>query len=196
MAILALTFTFRASAIQADAGVSFGNDNQPGYILLQSINDGLAQGQTLDYASKSVVDQALSAESNDLPTAAKTAMGKNTTISLDFVVAMYEQNDLFAVTKGLIESYPANVADVIALSVNLYPEYAQTAIDAAIITGEIDGNDALIAAISAGADPTTVSSATAAGPAAANAVAVAPIPLGAGVGSAGSGGGDSTASTN
>jgi hypothetical protein len=195
LASLLLFFTVNTSSQEALGGVYFGNVNQPGFVLHQSINERLLRGETLDFASKSVVDQALSFDSTDLPAATKLVMAKNTTISLAFIVAMVEQNDLFAVTKALVETYPGNASDVVALSVNLYPGYAQIAIDAAIITGEIEANDALIAAISAGADPTSVSAATAAGPATTT-VAAAPIPLGAGIGSAGSGGGDSTASNN
>jgi uncharacterized spore protein YtfJ len=61
------------------------------------------------------------------------------------------------------------------------------------MTGEMDSEQALLAAISAGADPTTVGEATAAGGPVLLTVAA---PVGVGIGAGGSGGGDPTASTN
>lgn len=189
-------FTLNVVAQDGQTVMLFGNDNQPGYLLHKDVVSMVDQGNTLDFSAKSVLDNVLAIESLVLPEGAKNAVASNSFISLSFITLMVEQNDLFNVTKTLIETYPANVSDIIGLSVSLYPDFAQVAVDAATITGEIEASDALIAAISAGADPTSVSAATAAGPTAATTVAAAPVPLGAGIGSAGSGGGDSTASNN
>jgi hypothetical protein len=188
-------FAFTAAAQNTTNILLFGNSNQPGYSLHQSTVDLVDQGQSVDFASRSVLYDALSDDSSTLSETAKNSLKLNNAISLGFISAMVEYNDLFMVTKTLIEAYPENASDIVGLSVSLYPEYAQLAIDAATITGEINAEDALIAAISAGADPANVSSATAAGPTGTTIVA-APVPLGAGIGSAGSGGGDSTASNN
>lgn len=188
-------FAFTATAQDTANILLFGNSNQPGYSLHQSTVDLIEQGQSVDFASRSVLYDAVSDGTSTLPDAAKTSLKLNNTISLGFISAMVEYNDLFMVTKTLIENYPASASEIVGLSVSLYPEYAQLAIDAATITGEINAEDALIAAISAGADPANVSSATASGPSA-GAIVAAPVPLGAGIGSAGSGGGDSTASNN
>ena len=105
---------------------------------------------------------------------------------------MVNSNKLSDTTKGSIETFPGDAANVVQLAVTLYPSFAQEVIDSAITTGEIEPNDALLAAIAAGADPTSVSSATAAG----GNVEVAGTPAGTGVGAGGAGGGDTTASTN
>jgi hypothetical protein len=188
-------FAFNVAAQDSANVLLFGNSNQPGYSLHQSTVSLVEQGQSVDFASRSVLYDAISDGTSTLSESAKTSLKSNNTISLGFISAMVEYNDLFMVTKTLIETYPESASDIVGLSVTLYPEYAQLAIDAATITGEINAEDALIAAISAGADPANVSSATAAGPTAGTIVA-APVPLGAGIGGAGSGGGDSTASNN
>jgi hypothetical protein len=78
------------------------------------------------------------------------------------------------------------------LGVVLYPDFAQEVLDAAVLTGIISPDDALIAALQAGANPASVSLATAAGPAVPQPIE----PIGVGIGGGGGGGGDPTASTN
>ena len=105
---------------------------------------------------------------------------------------MVRVNSLIDVSKTLIEENPDRVIEVITLGVVLYPDFAQEVLDGAALTGVITPDDALIAALQAGADPASVSLATASG-----AEVAAPIdPIGPGVGAGGTGGGDTTASTN
>lgn len=193
--VLVCLTAFNLTAQDAVNPILFGNANQPGYALHKSTVDLIDQGQSTELAVRTALYDALSADTIPLSEGVRTSLETNNEISLAFMSTMIEYNDLFMVTKTMIENYPSNASDIISLSVGLYPEYAQLAIDAATITGEINAEDALIAAISAGADPALVSSATAAGPTAAT-ITAAPVPLGAGIGSAGSGGGDSTASNN
>lgn len=194
--VSACLFAFSVAAQNTTSAVLFGNDDQPGYSLHESTLALIDLGQDVDFAARSILYDTLSLETSNLPQSAKLTLEANNAISIAFISYMVEYNDLFMVTKSLIESFPDDASEIVGLSVSLYPEFAQLAIDAATITGEISAEDALIAAISAGADPTLVSSATAAGPTGAAITAAPIVPLGAGIGGAGSGGGDSTASTN
>jgi hypothetical protein len=106
---------------------------------------------------------------------------------------MVTLNSVFEATKATIESAPESIVFIINLSIALYPDFAQEVINAAVMTGEMDSEQALLAAISAGADPTTVGEATAAGGPVLLALAA---PVGVGIGAGGTGGGDLTASTN
>jgi hypothetical protein len=168
--------------------IFFGDANQPGRGIHMAIAELVNSGVSLDEAVNQTITDITSEEGGSL----SAIVGLNQDISASFMRNMVSFNKLTDGTKSAIEEFPGNAADVVQLAVKLYPSFAQDVIDAAIISGEIEPNEALIAAISAGADPTTVSSATAAGAA----VAVAAAPAGAGVGAGGAGGGDTTASTN
>lgn len=171
----------------------FGNPQQPGYKLHTAVSVMVSDGEAVDTATAAVLNSALGENATMLSPSARSAVLANSDISIEFVQGMYNKNDLFEATKTTIERFPTNSVEVITLGVSLYPDFAQTIIDAAVLTGEIDPNDALIAAITAGADPTAVSVATAAG---AGELAATAAPLGAGIGAGGTGGGDTTASSN
>ncbi|WP_166424107.1 hypothetical protein [Paraglaciecola sp. 20A4] len=182
------------NAAQPDASESifFGDANQPGRAIHMAIVELVNNGVSLDDAVSQTIGDITKEDGSSLSGTARLIVGLNKDISASFMSNMVSFNKLTDTTKGAIEAFPSNAADVVQLAVTLYPSFAQDVIDAAVITGEIEPNDALLAAIAAGADPTTVSSATAAG---AN-VDVAATPAGAGVGAGGAGGGDTTASTN
>tara|TARA_R110001632_G_scaffold207285_5_gene331390 strand:- start:49615 stop:50262 length:648 start_codon:yes stop_codon:yes gene_type:complete len=172
--------------------ILFGDENQPGRTVHTAIVELVKGGVSLDDAVSQTLADVTKEDGALLSGAARLVVGSNKDISAHFMGNMVSFNKLTDSTKGAIEAYPGNAADVIQLAVTLYPSFAQDVIDAAIITGEIEPNDALLAAIAAGADPTTVSTATAAG----GTVDVAATPAGTGVGAGGAGGGDTTASTN
>lgn len=171
----------------------FGNVQQPGYKLHTAVVILMGDGEPLETASALTLNNALGDGATMLSPRSRSAILTDSDISLTFVQKMVGTNSLIETTKTTIESFPENALVVVALAVSLYPDFAQEIIDTAALTGEIDPNDALLAALTAGADPTTVSVATAAG---AGAVAIAAAPLGAGIGAGGTGGGDTTASTN
>lgn len=172
--------------------ILFGDENQPGrsihLAIVALVNSGVAVNDAVSQTIAKVTreDDAL------LSGTARLVVGLNKSISVDFMRNMVNFNKLTDTTKGSIETFPSDATNVIQLAVTLYPTFAQDVIDSAITTGEIEPNDALLAAIAAGADPTSVSAATAAG----GNVAVAGTPAGTGIGAGGAGGGDTTASTN
>jgi len=172
--------------------ILFGDDKQPGRTIHLKIIELTTSGIALDDAVDQTIANVTREDDALLSGTARLVVGLNKGISANFMRNMVNFNKLTDTTKGSIETFPSDAANVIQLAVTLYPSFAQDVIDAAITTGEIEPNDALLAAIAAGADPTTVSSATAAG----GNVAVAGVPAGAGVGAGGAGGGDTTASTN
>ncbi len=196
VAVLSFSTTVSAQVTGANQGVLFGNTQQPGFKLHTAIVNLIADGELVDAASASVLDRALGENATMLSPTARRAILANSDVSLEFVKQMVEYNNLFDTTKSTIESYPDNAREVVVLGVALYPDFAQEIIEAAALTGEIESNEALIAALSAGADPTTVSSATAAGPGAGAIANAGVTPIGAGIGAGGTGGGDTTTSVN
>jgi hypothetical protein len=66
-------------------------------------------------------------------------------------------------TKTLIEQNPTQAQEIVGAAVTLAPDSAQSIMNAAVATNAITSNDALVAALDAGADPTTVTIATSSG---------------------------------
>lgn len=188
-----------ASAQQAETvtqaaeqeNILFGDENQPGRSIHMEIVSRINNGVALDDAVSQTIAQVTREEDTLISGTARLVVGLNKGISVNFMRNMVNLNKLTDSTKGSIETFPGDAANIVQLAVTLYPSFAQDVIDSAVTTGEIEPNDALLAAIAAGADPTTVSSATAAG-----GVVGAGTPTGTGVGAGGAGGGDTTASTN
>jgi pyrimidine operon attenuation protein/uracil phosphoribosyltransferase len=170
----------------------YGNQNQSGTRVHQAINDLVLRGTPEKISILSVIDQAIANEAvNLLSPAALTSTRRNKATILAFMANMVEVNDLFPATKLSIEDKPDDTVNIINVGVVLYPDFAQEVINAAVITGEIDSNEALLAALAAGADPTTVSEATAAG----GAISRAGLPID-GIGGGGNGNDDPSASNN
>ncbi len=179
---------------QLDEAGIYGNIEQPGYQLQQSIKSEVKSGKKLALACESVLQKALQEDAGILnPTAYDVVVGWPA-LSLSFINNIAQVALMPEGIKMTIEDNPGRAENVITLGIALYPDYAQEIVNAAILSGELSPEDALLAALSAGADPALVSVATAAG--LADDVAAAPAPIGVGVGAGGSGGGDTTASTN
>ena len=170
----------------------YGNKDQSGHRVHQAIHDLVLQGTPVKVAIVNVINNAIANEGNNLLSSAalKSTRNHKPTV-LAFMANMVAANDLFPATKSSIEDKPEDVLNIINVAVVLYPDFAQEVINAAAITGVIDPNEALLAAIAAGADPTTVSEATAAG----GAVNGAGLPFD-GLGGGGNGNGDISASPN
>ena len=184
--------TFSVFALQFNNASIFGDEVQPGNRLHDVVVLLMEQGRTTPQAISGAIEQSMTEEDTTLTSDAKSAVAFNVPLSNDFYREMVVVNSLIDVTKTLIEENPDKVIEVITLGVVLYPDYAQEVLDGAALTGVITPDDALIAALQAGADPASISVATAAG-----ADVAQPIdPIGAGVGAGGTGGGDTTASTN
>lgn len=170
----------------------YGNKDQSGTRVHQAIYDLVLRGNPVKGSILKVIDYAIANEgSNLLSPVALTSTKNHKPTFLAFMTNMVAANDLFSATKSLIEGQPENVLNIIDVAVVLYPDFAQEVINAAAITGVIDPNEALLAAIAAGADPTTVSAATAAG----GAVNGVDQPFN-GLGGGGNGNGDPSASNN
>lgn len=191
-ALLVSLSAFTVFAQQINTASLFGDEVQPGNRLHDVVIRLMESGSTTPQAISGAIDQSMTKDDTTLTPDAKSAVAFNVTLSNAFYREMVVVNSLIDVTKTLIEEYPDRVIEVITLGVVLYPDFSQEVLDGAALTGVITPDDALIAALQAGADPSRVSVATAAG----TAVSQPVQPIGSGVGAGGTGGGDTTASSN
>ncbi|MFT6085194.1 MAG: hypothetical protein ACJAWT_000220 [Glaciecola sp.] len=190
-AVLLSVSAFSAIAQQVDNTYLFGDEVQPGNRLHDAVVQLMDNGSPTPQAISGAIVQSMTEDDTTLPPGAKSAVAFNVPLSNGFYREMVVVNSLIEVTKTLIEEHPDRVIEVITLGIVLYPDFAQEVLDGVALTGIMTLDDALIAALQAGADPSSVSLATASG-----VVARPVIPIGAGIGSGGAGGGDTTASTN
>jgi hypothetical protein len=186
-------FIVQANTVLAQDATVYGNQSQPGTRVHEAIKALMENGETLLTSIELVINQSLTESDILLSDKATQVIPLDKLITLEFMRNMVTLNSVFEATKATIESAPESIVFIINLSIALYPDFAQEVINAAVMTGEMDSEQALLAAISAGADPTTVGEVTAAGGPVLLAVAA---PVGVGIGAGGSGGGDPTASTN
>lgn len=142
----------------------YGNQNQSGSRVHQAINELIQQGTPLNIAIPIVIERVIEDEATSiLSSPAYYSVSQYKDIALGLMANILTSNDLLTASKSLIENNPEDIINIINVGVALYPDFAQEVINAATMTGEIDPNEALLAAIAAGADPSTVSEATAAG---------------------------------
>jgi hypothetical protein len=177
----------------------FGNSEQPGHKLHQRIVEKHLGGIEDQAAINAAIEAALEDDDTLLGGKAKASVAFDVEHAGQFYNHMSENNSLIDVTKKLIEQSPDKAVHTITLGVTLYPDHAQDVFDGAALTGVMASDDILVAAIQAGADPSSVSDAPAAGDEStftAGPVVVTVTPVGTGIGAGGSGGGDTTASTN
>ena len=182
------------SGAQTSGNNYFGDKEQPGNRLHNNIMALVAQGDTTPVAITNAIDSSLTDTDNTLNGESKSAVAFDIPIANGFYGQMVVVNSLIDVTKTLIELHPEKIIHIITLGIVLYPEFAQEVFDGAALTGLMDIDDILVAALQAGADPSKISTATAAG--SLTATPIGAPPLGAGIGAGGTGGGDTTASTN
>lgn len=187
------------SANQLRENMLFGDPAQPGFQLQQQIIDQMEQGDNFVEALSQVMNDAINPSRTILTDTAFSAVDNDFDLAVDFMQLMALTNDLSPVVIELMNLFPEFAEQNIGLGVSLYPDYAQDVLNAAAQTATIDPDSALLAALDAGADPTDVSSAAAAGlaqPANVGIIAPTAAPLGAGIGAGGTGGGDTTTSAN
>jgi hypothetical protein len=190
--LCAISFAGYANLTLATTSI-FGDSDQPGNRLHENVIGLTDKGNSTSSAIAVAIDFSLTEEDTTLTPKARSAVGFNVNLSNAFYREMVQLNSLIDVTKVLIEESPDKTIEVITLGIVLYPDFAQEVLDGAALTGAISPEDALVAALQAGADPSSVSTATAAG----SVIDTGPIsPVGIGIGAGGSGGGDTTASTN
>ena len=184
---------------QLRENIIFGDPAQPGFQLQQQIIDQMDQGSNFVEALSQVMNDAINPTRTILNDTAFTAVDNDFDLAVDFMQLMALTNELTPVVIELMTLFPEFAEQNIGLGVSLYPDYAQDVLNAAAQTATIDPDSALLAALAAGADPTAVSSAAAAGFAQAANIGIIPptaAPLGAGIGAGGTGGGDTTTSAN
>jgi hypothetical protein len=187
-------FIVQANTVLAQVETAYGNQSQPGTRVHEAIKALMENDETLLTSSVLVINQSLTDSDILRSDKATQVVPLDKLITLEFMRNMVTLNSVFEATKATIESAPESIVFIINLSIALYPDFAQEVINAAVMTGEMDSEQALLAAISAGADPTTVGEATAAGGPVLLALAA---PVGVGIGAGGTGGGDvNTASPN
>lgn len=191
--ILGFVLFSMSAIVNAQITTVYGDDNQPGNRLHDQILLIESQGTARLGAISKGIDESISEQSTILGGEAKSAIAFDDSHANAFYAEMLESNSLVEVIKVLSEAYPDKVIHTITLGVVLYPDYAQDVFDGAALAGVLAPEDILIAVIQAGADPSTVSDATAGGDLP-DVGSVAPI--GPGIGGGGPGGGDTTASTN
>lgn len=172
----------------------YGKSDQPGYQIQQEIKMRVKAGSVLFNACEQVMKDALTPDSALLDKMTFDVVNQRQNLSFQLIHDIAQVTQLPEAVKMSIEKSPTEAGEIIIVAISLYPESAQEIVNAATLTGHISVENALIAALSAGADPTSVSIATAAGVTAD--VGAPPNPLGVGVGAGGSGGGDTTASSN
>lgn len=182
-----LFFLFLCLFVNAESSVSSVMDStsaklesQPGYAVLSSFNKSLALGKNEQDAANDTLQRIKSGTISLSPGVSEVLLN-NTALSSVMLSHILSERSLFDATKSTIEMYPENAKDIITLAVTLYPSMAQKIVNSAVLTGEIDSEQALIAAIYAGADPSEVSSATAAGPSDSDTIEAVDLPLGAGL---------------
>ncbi|MGB3725234.1 MAG: hypothetical protein WA981_05665 [Glaciecola sp.] len=193
--LAALLSVVSAFGVHAQERAIFGDDDQPGTRLHTNIATMVESGTPQSNAIVEAIQLSMTENDTTLTGEAKAAVAFDVDIANEFYEEMVAANSLIEVTKVLVENNPSKAVHVITLGAVLYPSFAQEVFDGAAISGAMNPDDVLVALLQAGADPTLVSSATAAGATAAGPVATI-VPLGAGIGAGGTGGGDTTASTN
>jgi hypothetical protein len=178
--------------------IFYGDPTQPGYQIQLTIFQLVEQGMSLDLAVNQIITQINSDDSTLIGGEAKRLIRIDTAIAILFIGEIARLNGIIDATKESIVQLPSSLQEFMNLGFVLYPDYAQDIITAATLTGEITGEEALLVAINAGVDPTTVSSATAAGGdnQTANVFIALFTPVGSGTGAGGAGGGDTTVSPN
>lgn len=190
VAICIIIATFNSYA-QDDSGF-FGDVQQPGSVIQKAILEKIDSGEDRSESISKVINESLGQNATALEASAKAVLAFDLLVANSFFEEMISSNSLIEVTKILSETFPEKAIHIVTLGVTLYPDFAQEVYDGALLSGVLTADDALIAAVQAGADPTAISNPTASGPV----PTIGVIPLGAGIGAGGTGGGDTTASTN
>jgi hypothetical protein len=146
-------------------------------------------GKELSAASSEVSSTVLS-EGLYFDATGRTYLEQNRSSYESMVTLLNENASGFEITIAGLDTMPEIPAQVVTIAMIFFPESADEIYSIASQMGMLSEDDALLAAINAGIDPTTLT-ATAAG---ANGNDFSP--LGVGTGAAGAGGGDTTVSAN
>ena len=178
------------SALIAFSTVSFAQEGSvPGLqvrnLLVTEIEEGAAVEQAASEVSQTVLSEGMFFDSAGL-----SYLSENQTAYQSMVALLNDNATGFEIAIAGFGELPEQPAQVVTIAILMFPEDANEIYNIALQMQVISEEDALLAVINAGVDPSTLT-ATAAG-AAGNTFS----PLGVGTGAAGAGGGDTTISAN
>tara|TARA_Y100001963_G_scaffold77635_1_gene107561 strand:- start:6579 stop:7148 length:570 start_codon:yes stop_codon:yes gene_type:complete len=178
------------SALIAFSTVSFAQEGSvPGLqvrnLLVTEIEEGAEVKQAASEVSQTVLDEGMFFDPAGL-----SYLSENQTAYQSMVALLNDNATGFEIAIAGFGELPEQPAQVVTIAILMFPEDANEIYNIALQMQVISEEDALLAVINAGVDPSTLT-ATAAG-AAGNTFS----PLGVGTGAAGAGGGDTTVSAN
>ena len=178
------------SALIAFSTVSFAQEGSvPGLqvrnLLVTEIEEGAAVEQAASEVSQTVLSEGMFFDPAGL-----SYLSENQTAYQSMVALLNDNATGFEIAIAGFGELPDQPSQVVTIAVLMFPEDANEIYNIALQMQVISEEDALLAVINAGVDPSTLT-ATAAG-AAGNTFS----PLGVGTGAAGAGGGDTTVSAN
>ena len=154
-------------------------------LLVNELDNGANIQDAANQVSQTVINEGLYFD------AAGTAYLSDNQDSFESLVGLLNENATgFELAIAGFTQFPDQASQIITITVLMFPESASEIYNIALQMQVISEDDALLAVINAGVDPSTLT-ATAAG-AAGNTFS----PLGLGTGAAGAGGGDTTISAN
>lgn len=178
------------SALIAFSTVSFAQEGSvPGLqvrnLLVTEIEEGAAVEQAASEVSQTVLDEGMFFDPAGL-----SYLSENQTAYQSMVALLNDNATGFEIAIAGFGELPEQPAQVVTIAILMFPEDANEIYNIALQMQVISEEDALLAVINAGVDPSTLT-ATAAG-----ATGNTFSPLGVGTGAAGAGGGDTTVSAN
>lgn len=178
------------STLIAVSTFSFAQDGSvPGLqvrnLLVTEIEEGAAVEQAAEEVSQTVLNESLFFDAAGL-----SYLSENQAAYRSLVALLNDNATGFELAIAGFGELPDQPSQVVTIAVLMFPEDANEIYNIALQMQVISEEDALLAVINAGVDPSTLT-ATAAG-AAGNTFS----PLGVGTGAAGTGGGDTTISAN
>lgn len=192
--MLGIMLSAATSALAQDTSKNnLPDEDQAGKKLQTNIMTLVNDGRPIREAVSTAIDDSLTEANNTLKSQTKAALALDIPLANQFYIEMIKSNSIFDVSKILIELNPSKAAHVITLGISLYPSFANEVFKGAALTGIIEPNDILVAALQAGADPNNISVTKAL-----FSINITPIPkpIGAGIGAGGTGSGDTTISVN
>lgn len=178
------------STLIAVSTFSFAQDGSvPGLqvrnLLVTEIEEGAAVEQAAEEVSQTVLNESMFFDAAGL-----SYLNENQAAYRSLVALLNDNATGFELAIAGFGELPDQPSQVVTIAVLMFPEDANEIYNIALQMQVISEEDALLAVINAGVDPSTLT-ATAAG-AAGNTFS----PLGVGTGAAGAGGGDTTISAN
>ena len=184
--ILSLLFV----ALVAFAPLSFAQeDSAPGLqvrnLLVTEVEEGASVNSAAEEVSQTVLNEGMFFDAAGL-----SYLNDNKSEYQSMVALLNDNATGFEIAIAGFGELPDKPSEVVTIAILMFPENANEIYDIALQMQVISEEDALLAVINAGVDPSTLTATAAGG--AGNTVS----PLGVGTGAAGAGGGDTTVSAN